>query len=504
MWKPIAQGYIGVKDKKKDRGGPKVVEVRFPHLGLSLSLKFYAMRRIRTNDTRDYELVPGNKACFFSESLSKPFQTNPPSPYESSVDTPNSPLTRYKIQLFPITKVKGPHALRLNTGVVNTKRPKLFLAMDTLFEIRVFAMASSGFGMLLGPQKNFFVINPNHHSRDQLAPYDERVPSFSKHTIITTSSGKALAKSMKTASSRRGASGISTRSSQASNSSISTSSTSRVSIKQRLKQGRSEKDVKEQSASTRHAYRDRRHVSISTSSSDLWSQSLQSTSSPPPLVDAYHDSKGGTHSDSEDIDMGYSSEEEKRQGPTFSNSFTPPKSPPKLLVAASDQKPSMLANLVIADNLMDLERLDTVPKELSFRTGGEWYEDKHGSHLTRSKLDSESAVSHLPTTCPSLMNVNSSVLKLRMPSFSNDSHTSFSGTSPFPHGSSPFPRESDLDPDQFGLSRSVSEHYHHTPKFAFDEESMSGLSLQPPTSPPPVLDREFSMGSRSVGLEFLS
>eukprot|EP00808_Paulinella_micropora_P022252 g20008.t1 len=166
----VAQTFVGFRDTIASKGGPKIVELAFPGLGcLRIPIKFYADRRIRTNSTPDFDLVDENHAHFWTSSLGD--------------DYAQGACRKLKCEIKPISALRGPHALRLNTGEVDRKRPKLLLAIDILFEVKLFALSKSAAAEFGAPNP---IIDPNHHAREQLEHMDSRVPKFSKHTIITT------------------------------------------------------------------------------------------------------------------------------------------------------------------------------------------------------------------------------------------------------------------------------------------------------------------------------
>eukprot|EP00808_Paulinella_micropora_P017938 g32181.t1 len=165
-----AHTFVGFRDTIASKGGPKIVELAFPGLGcLRIPVKFYADRRIRTNSTPDFDLVEENHAQFWTSSLGD--------------DYAQGACRKLKCEIRPISALRGPHALRLNTGEVDRKRPKLLLAIDILFEVKLFALSKSAAAEFGTPNP---IIDPNHHAREQLEQMDSRVPKFSKHTIITT------------------------------------------------------------------------------------------------------------------------------------------------------------------------------------------------------------------------------------------------------------------------------------------------------------------------------
>eukprot|EP00808_Paulinella_micropora_P013091 g13983.t1 len=165
----LCEVVLGFTDSVASKGGPKTMELEFPGLGVRIPIKLYAMRRIRTNATRGFELVQNNLATFATSELGSYFV--------------GSSAEDLKIRVYPISELRGPHALRLNKQEVELKRPKLLLAMDILYKIEVYAISplKKGYGLTELP-----FLTPNHHAREQLQPMDPRVPSYSEETLVTT------------------------------------------------------------------------------------------------------------------------------------------------------------------------------------------------------------------------------------------------------------------------------------------------------------------------------
>eukprot|EP00457_Paulinella_chromatophora_P005649 gb/GEZN01005666.1/.p1 GENE.gb/GEZN01005666.1/~~gb/GEZN01005666.1/.p1 ORF type:complete len:456 (-),score=24.60 gb/GEZN01005666.1/:332-1699(-) len=162
----VGKAFVGFRDTIASKGGPKIMELQWPGLGLKVPIKFYADRRIRTNTTRGYEKVIDNRATFLTSELGPDY-------------APGS-ASSLQVNVNPVSALRGPHALRLNTEEVGPKREKLLLAMDILFKVEVFAPH----GVELPSASP--VLAPNHHAREQLEPMDDRVPPFSRGTLVTT------------------------------------------------------------------------------------------------------------------------------------------------------------------------------------------------------------------------------------------------------------------------------------------------------------------------------